>query len=316
MSVACPSAVAIVKSVDPVVYVVGDLNGQLEDVLHLFHEYGPPTKQCVYVFTGNIANKGAYGSEIYLLLFCYFLADSSSVIINRGNHEDVHWSSQDQSKGGGFETELVGKYGPGTLLKSFEHAWKVLPLCTVIQKKVFVAHGGLSASAPADPDWKLTLDFIKTIGHTRATQPNAASTDRQDIVWNGLLWSDPAAKTDATESGVGTHWGPDLTEKFFIDNPGIRFIVRSQELPSLADGCSNAHKDKVVTIFSASNFNGSGNKGTVLCYKPETFPLPDPIKYSAPGLMKIAALLKKGDWSQEGEAARKEAELNNDETWW
>ncbi|CAK9045988.1 Serine/threonine-protein phosphatase 7 inactive homolog [Durusdinium trenchii] len=37
--------------------VVGDLHGQLQDVLHIFEEHGPPSEEVAYVFNGDIVGR-------------------------------------------------------------------------------------------------------------------------------------------------------------------------------------------------------------------------------------------------------------------
>ena len=176
-----PCAVVDLPDFEKELSVVGDLHGQLQDVLHMFHEFGPPTAERIYLFNGNIADRGSNASEIFFLLAAYFLADPASVMINRGNHEDEHMNSMDVDAGGGFRAEVVQKFGIG-LYKKFVGLYKVLPLCTVLasphtpMKNVFIVHGGLSS--PSIPKWKLTVDFIKTIDHTEFTMPDMTSTAR------------------------------------------------------------------------------------------------------------------------------------------
>ena len=68
-------------------WVLGDTHGQLNDVLWLFHEHGPPSSTRTYLFNGDIADRGDNAVEILLLLCAYKLVWPESVYINRGNHE-------------------------------------------------------------------------------------------------------------------------------------------------------------------------------------------------------------------------------------
>jgi serine/threonine-protein phosphatase 5 len=130
----------------------------------------------------------------------------------------------------------------------------------VIGRKVFVVHGGIGYHG----DQKLTIDFIRTIDHTEFTMPDMDSTVMQDMIWNDMLWSDPQEEPGQEESkrGSGVKFGPDITNKFMKQNPGIELIVRSHELPAHQRGFQNFHNGKLITVFSASNYCGtSGNKG-------------------------------------------------------
>lgn len=73
--------------------VVGDTHGQLQDVLYMFHVLGPPSANNIYLFNGDIADRGPNSTEIFCLLFSYFLAEPTSVLINRGNHENEDMNS-------------------------------------------------------------------------------------------------------------------------------------------------------------------------------------------------------------------------------
>lgn len=53
------------------VVVVGDVHGQLHDVLFLFREAGFPDENRVYVFNGDYVDRGAWGLETFLLLLAW-----------------------------------------------------------------------------------------------------------------------------------------------------------------------------------------------------------------------------------------------------
>uniref|UniRef100_A0A8C9GRV5 Serine/threonine specific protein phosphatases domain-containing protein n=1 Tax=Piliocolobus tephrosceles TaxID=591936 RepID=A0A8C9GRV5_9PRIM len=75
------------KPEDTKLIVLGDVHGQLNDVLWIFNRFGLPASNNIYVFNGDIADRGENATEIFLLLFVFKLANYDSVIINRGNHE-------------------------------------------------------------------------------------------------------------------------------------------------------------------------------------------------------------------------------------
>ena len=78
---------------DRELWVLGDTHGQLQDVLWLFHEHGPPGPNRTYLFNGDIADRGTQAVEILLLISAYKAVWPESVYINRGNHEDKEMSS-------------------------------------------------------------------------------------------------------------------------------------------------------------------------------------------------------------------------------
>lgn len=53
------------------VVVVGDVHGQLHDVLFLLKDAGFPGEDRIYVFNGDYVDRGAWGLETFLLLLAW-----------------------------------------------------------------------------------------------------------------------------------------------------------------------------------------------------------------------------------------------------
>ena len=84
-----PSVVHVNTQQSGKITVVGDLHGQLRDLIHIFRHNGMPSFDNPYLFNGDLVDRGDYSVEIVLLLFGFAVADPGSVYINRGNHEDM-----------------------------------------------------------------------------------------------------------------------------------------------------------------------------------------------------------------------------------
>jgi len=185
----------------------------------------------------------------------------------------------------GFKGELVQKYNVG-LYDLFCEAFRLLPLCHVINASVFVVHGGLS--------WNdgVTLDDIRCLD--RVCEPGSEG------LMADLLWSDPQPDLGRTPSkrGSGVMFGPDITEAFLGMND-LRFIVRSHQL--CQKGYSFEHHDRLITVFSAPNYCDSvGNDGAILrldgltltprpiCFRAVPHPPARAMQYSAPRRARVS----------------------------
>ena len=177
--------------------MVGDLHGQLRDLIHIFRHNGMPSFDNPYLFNGDLVDRGDYSVEIVLLLFGFAVADpGSSIYINRGNHEDMTVCT-----GYGFVDELVNKFSQNTagrhLLAIIDTIFSLLPLVHVIDENVAVVHGGISD--------KFDLDSLKTINRrlyrtltglpqaitTKKARMRRATPTKTGPVLMDCLWSDP-----------------------------------------------------------------------------------------------------------------------------
>jgi serine/threonine-protein phosphatase 5 len=59
------------------VVVVGDVHGQLHDVIFLLRDAGFPSEDRIFVFNGNYVDRGAWGLETFLLLLAWKVNSSA-----------------------------------------------------------------------------------------------------------------------------------------------------------------------------------------------------------------------------------------------
>lgn len=276
--------------------IVGDTHGQLADVLHILYHLGPPSAQNRYLFNGDMVDRGSQGVEILLILFTFFIADNESIIIHRGNHENEDMNALHADNGGGFEDEVMEKYGL-SVYRHFINAFKSLSLASVINKEIFVVHGGLTRVK------NLTVDYINTLPFQEYTAPHPMSTNVKEQLFSDLLWSDPTEYEGKYKSdrGVGIKYGPDVTTKFCSQNR-LRFMVRSHQVPEDGRGFQKQHNDRYVTVFSASNYCGDGgNFGAVIVLSAANFPRYEVFEHFAAPLEELPAIVAQGDatdWNQ------------------
>ncbi|KAE8726537.1 Serine/threonine-protein phosphatase 7 [Hibiscus syriacus] len=124
---------------DSTVVVVGDLHGQLHDLLFLFRDAGFPSENRIFVFDEDYVDRGAWGLETFLLLLAWKVFMPHRVYLLRGNHESKYCTSTY-----GFEKEVLAKYGDKGkhVYRKCLGCFEGLPLASIIAERVYTAHGG------------------------------------------------------------------------------------------------------------------------------------------------------------------------------
>ncbi|GER29329.1 serine/threonine-protein phosphatase [Striga asiatica] len=216
---------------DSRVVVVGDVHGQLHDVLFLLADAGFPAEDRFFVFNGDYVDRGAWGLEVFLLLLAWKVVMPHRVYLLRGNHESKYCTSVY-----GFEKEVSIKYGDNGkhVYRKCLGCFEGLPLASIIAGKVYTAHGGLFRGTIITPSKskrskKKNRKFVHNPEVTSLTLGNLEELAKArrsvlDPPWEGpnlipgdVLWSDPSMSPGLApnkERGIGLLWGPDCTETF------------------------------------------------------------------------------------------------------
>nr|CCC89398.1 putative ser/thr protein phosphatase [Trypanosoma congolense IL3000] len=182
------------------VVVVGDLHGQLADLLHILKECGMPNDSTYYIFNGDFVDRGANGVEILLIIFSLMLAFPKQVTINRGNHECDYMNEEY-----GFDVEVSTKYDRN-VFRLIQRCFCAMPLATIIGKKVFVVHGGVPRRKG------VRIEDISRIQRFRQIPMPDYSQPEEDEIFQDLLWSDPLrACRDGARTFGARPWSLDQT---------------------------------------------------------------------------------------------------------
>ncbi|KAM0983716.1 hypothetical protein ACFX2C_011226 [Malus domestica] len=293
------------------VVVVGDIHGQLHDLLFLLNDAGFPSENRLFVFNGDYVDRGAWGLETFLILLAWKVFLPKSVYLLRGNHESKYCTSVY-----GFEKEVLTKYGDKgkDVYRQCLWCFKRLPLTSIIGNYVYTAHGGLFRSMAAypkrskgkkrrriafDPELSSPLS-LGTFEELKKAQRSVLdpSCEGSNLIPGDVLWSDPSMDPGLslnTERGIGLLWGPDCTEDF-LKKSQLKLIIRTHEGPDARDkrqrpgleGMDNGftidhivESGKLITLFSAPDypqFQGTGdrcrNKGAYIVLEPPNFDNP------------------------------------------
>lgn len=256
--------------------VVGDIHGQLDDLITIFNLEGWPSETKMYIFNGDIVDRGNHDVQLLLTLYCLKLVYPMQVWINRGNHEQRRMNERYS-----FEKNCRDMYHSSIVYELAQCSFIVLPLATLVDGKVLVAHGGMSKY------YDVTLDEMRSI--QRADIPRSPS-NRSEEIFESLLWSDPMEDDGFIENarGAGILWGPDLTMSFLTLN-SLNMIIRSHEM--CYEGYEMWHDGKVLTVFSASNYCGrNDNKGAIAVF--------DTFEYTTDKYPRISTYISKPEFNQ------------------
>lgn len=294
---------------DSSVVVVGDVHGQLHDLLFLLRHAGFPSENRFFVFNGDYVDRGAWGLETFLLLLAWKVFMPNRVYLLRGNHESKYCTSVY-----GFEKEVMTKYGDKGkhVYRKCLGCFEGLPLASIIAGHVYTAHGGLFRTIAITPSKRskgkkhrkrnsnpeansLSLGSLEELSRARRSVLDPP-WEGQNLIPGDVLWSDPSMTPGLSpnkERGIGLLWGPDCTEDF-LNKYHLKLIIRSHEGPDarekrpglsrMDEGYTIDHvveSGKLITLFSAPDYpqfqateERYKNKGAYIVLEPPDFATP------------------------------------------
>lgn len=246
--------------------VLGDVHGQLGDLLLLLHTYGFPSNNgpggdievTSYIFNGDFIDRGPHQLETLVVLMALKVAYPSRIWLLRGNHECRSQNKITSQSGGlGFDRACVLSLGGAAAagMEAFDacHAaldW--LPTAAILDGSILVLHGGLGDAA-----W--TLEQLER--EAEAARPFGDGAALADCLLQAM-WSDPV-EDDGSPSGLPGHGPrPDATGRLkqfgpaqtaaFCAREGLSLVVRSHQC--VPGGFRVLHGGRLVTVFSARDY--------------------------------------------------------------
>lgn len=245
---------SFVTLVPPIVYV-GDIHGNLTDLLHIFHIFGLPP-QTKYLFLGDYVDRGSHSIEVITILMALFCKFPEHICLLRGNHE---FSAVNKIYG--FYEETLNSYGTEDVWSACNGVFGYMPFAAVVGNQIFCVHGGLSA------------DLTNTNTIKEIDLPVGLYEETELI--SDLVWSDPVDEINLFEQnkrGCGVLYGPGAITNF-LKNTKLKVVLRAHQC--VPTGYSFNCNHMCITLFSSSNYckqlqNKSGvilhNENRELCF--------------------------------------------------
>ena len=231
-------------------YVFGDIHGQYSDLIRFIELVGLPPKVKL-LFLGDYVDRGSNSLEVIALLFSLKIKYPKHVFLLRGNHE-----CSQVNDNYGFLEECIERYGHKDgreLWNGINQTFRMLPLCSLINKKIFCTHGGIS------PELK-SFNQLEKINRN-CNIPN------QGIICD-LTWADPKRqvfKYKDNDRGVSYTFNKDALKEF-KERLNLDLVIRAHQV--VDKGYQFFDEQNLVTVFSAPNYCGyNGNNGAVLKIK-------------------------------------------------
>lgn len=221
-------------NIDGPLVIVGDIHGNLTDLLKIFKLFGmPPSKK--YLFLGDYVDRGAHSIEVISILMSLVCLYPNDFFLIRGNHE---FASVNRVYG--FYDEALNSYGTDNAWNTCNDVFGYLPLAAVVSNSVFCVHGGLSSylsSIQALTELKLPIDNYEEVP-----------------MISDLVWSDPSDGQKGfqqNDRGSGVLFGADALSNFLKTNK-LKVLFRAHQC--VAAGYSFTAANTCVTLFSSSNY--------------------------------------------------------------
>ena len=283
---------SVILQVSPPCIILGDIHGNLNDIWYIHQHFisNPEYAEYKFVFLGDYVDRGAKSVEVVVFLFLLKCIDPNRFVILRGNHE-VSKINQKY----GFKAVVKRIFGcsyletPGVLCdliyQSLNLAFDNLPLGCEIRKDkydagIFCCHGGIPNSQLREKEGPWLVDELNMLG-AHGLKPHclipARNSTKQLLAMNEILWNDPMPDKihhkkpnkifhrNKKRGGHCSYFSQKAVEDFMNAN-NFFAIVRGHQFKQTKDcGYSFQFDQKVITVFSGSNYCGNERNSTGYC---------------------------------------------------
>lgn len=161
---------------------MGDIHGQLANMIHLFKVNGFPSLERPYIFNGDFTDRGPQSLECLLSLLLIKLYCQDCLYLHAGNHEThSHYP-------GRFRQEILDMYDEETYQLAREVLLQ-LPLGAVVDNRIFVVHAGIPKKDFVLEDLR---HYKRGVDYDRTTAEGA--------MFRRAVWVDPTDEEEQSSS--------------------------------------------------------------------------------------------------------------------
>jgi len=260
------------------IYVIGELNGDLDGLINIFETLGTPP-ETRYMFLGNIIGMRPQSLGVALLLLALKVYYPEDVHIIRGKMED---QIQSRDPRGTLYDECLKQFGNKNgreMWKEFVWLFDHMPICAVLNKTIFAVSSGLSQNITKVGALRRGKIRPLYIARTNAKKypPGRliGSVIVRDFLYNVPAEDASTYKEQSNKSDRGLvyyHFGWSVLNHFLQAN---RFnkVIRSGQVDKsdtvFRIGHTTFGEKKLVSLSSSANYNASviknkGVKGAVM----------------------------------------------------
>ncbi|MFW9820053.1 MAG: metallophosphoesterase [Candidatus Thorarchaeota archaeon] len=222
------------------VYVIGDIHGNLETLIELI-KIIDKNNPAIVIFLGDIVDRGPMQLECLVIIFALKILFPSKYYLIRGNHETLEINQIY-----GFFQDFLLRFKDQSKFIEIIEVYNTLPLCVLLNKTILCLHGGI----PQDPEILSKLKGQKCKDFGEVFTYNAQSIYQ-------IMWNDPKSElqgfSDSFRGSGIKFFGNDAFEAFMKHNK-LNCLIRAHEC--FPEGYRWFFNKRLLSIFSSTNYRG------------------------------------------------------------
>ena len=217
-------------------FIVGDLHGNIVDLVRIIKYVGLPTPDKNLIFLGDYVDRGEFSMEVVVFLVALKMIYPKSIYLLRGNHEFGHLNASYGLK------DIIKRAYSEEIYDTFNRLFANLPIAALIGDHTFLVHGGISEQ----------LVDLSQLDSIKKPSNSFANTPYRQLVMD-LMWSDPSPDYPGfgpNNRGEGHFFGEKALSDFLERNKLIRVIRGHQFVPRGVDQFAS----NLYTVFTSTRY--------------------------------------------------------------